>query len=107
MIRREHEERTVRRLLRQYPAVAILGARQVGKSTLAQQVAARIGGPVAYFDLENPDDRARLREPMLALNDLRGLVVLDEIQHRPELFPVLRVLADLPRPPARVRVPRI
>src|SRR5262245_63951079 len=101
MIRREHEIQAVRRLLRQFPAVAILGARQVGKSTLARQVAALIGGPVAYFDLENPDDRARLREPMLALNDLRGLVVLDEIQHRPELFPVLRVLADRPRRPAR------
>jgi uncharacterized protein len=90
MIRREHEEQTVRGLLRQFPAVALLGARQVGKSTLAQQVAARIGGQVAYFDLENPDDRARLREPLLALRDLRGLIVLDEIQHRPELFPVLR-----------------
>src|SRR5262245_60538692 len=75
MIRRRHEEGTLKRLLRQSPVAAILGARQVGKSTLARQVADQIRGPVAYFDLENPDDEARLREPMLALQGLRGLVI--------------------------------
>lgn len=104
MIRRVHEEEAVARLLRQFPVVAILGARQVGKSTLARQVAARAAGPVAYFDLEDPDDRARLREPMLALRGLRGLVVLDEVQHQPGLFAVLRVLVDRPRRPARFLV---
>lgn len=62
------------------------------------------GGPNAYFDLEDPDDLARLEEPKLALDPLRGLVVLDEIQRRPELFPILRVLADRPRIPARFLV---
>jgi hypothetical protein len=56
---------------------------------------------VAYFDLENPDHLARLAEPMLALGNLRGLVVLDEVQREPGLLPVLRVLADRPRRPAR------
>jgi hypothetical protein len=74
--------------------VGILGARQVGKTTLARQLEARYDGPVSSFDLEDPTDLARLAEPMLALRDLRGLIVIDEVQRRPDLFPVLRVLAD-------------
>ena len=88
-------------LLSRHPVVAILGARQVGKTTLARVIAARHEGPVEVFDLEDPAHLARLAEPMLALEPLRGLVVLDEIQRRPELFPVLRVLVD--RPGSRVR----
>ncbi len=91
-------------LLRQFPVVAIIGARQVGKSTLARQVSASVGGQVEFFDLEHPRDLARLAEPMLALEPLRGLVVLDEVQRRPDLFPVLRVLADREGPPARFLV---
>ena len=87
-------ERDVRRLLRQAPVVALLGPRQVGKTTLARQVAAAWRGPTVHFDLEDPRDLARLADPMLALADRRGLVVLDEIQRRPDLFPALRVLAD-------------
>ena len=94
-------ERHVRGLLRRAPVVALLGPRQVGKTTLAQQIAATWRGPVAQFDLEDPRDLARLADPMLALADLRGLVVLDEIQRRPDLFPALRVLAD--RQPVRCR----
>ena len=60
--------------------------------------------PTTRFDLERPSDLARLQEPELALEPLRGLVVLDEIQRRPELFPVLRSLADRPRKPARFLV---
>lgn len=92
-----HRERHLHRLLwlfDTFPVVAILGARQVGKTTLARELAARWEGPVVRFDLESPTDLARLADPMLALAPLRGLVVLDEIQRRPELFPVLRVLAD-------------
>jgi hypothetical protein len=89
------------RLLRERTVVAILGPRRVGKTTLARQVAAGRRGPVAFFDLEDRRDLARLDEPTLALEPLRGLVVLDEIQRRPDLFPVLRVLADRPGPPAR------
>jgi predicted AAA+ superfamily ATPase len=79
----------------------MLGARQVGKTTLARELVARYGGSSTYLDLEDPEAFARLEEPKLALEPLRGLVVLDEIQRRPELFPVLRVLADRPRTPAR------
>ncbi len=98
IVERQHHVAAVKRLLRQNPVVAVLGARQVGKTTLARELAARERGRVTVFDLENPTDLARLDDPMLALEDLRGLVVLDEIQRRPELFPVLRVLVD--RPPS-------
>jgi predicted AAA+ superfamily ATPase len=70
-----------------------LGARQVGKTTLARQIAAS-QTRATILDLEDPDQLARLSEPMLELRRHRGLIVLDEIQRRPELFPVLRVLAD-------------
>jgi predicted AAA+ superfamily ATPase len=89
-------------MLRRHPVVALLGARQVGKTTLAGQIARdHKHGGVTWFDLEDPDDLAQLSEPKLALSGLRGLVVLDEIQRRPDLFPLLRVLADRPRTPAR------
>lgn len=78
--------------LRDTPVVALIGARQVGKTTLARQVADT--ATTAYFDLERPADLARLREPELALEGLDGLVVLDEIQRRPDLFPVLRGIVD-------------
>ena len=77
------------KLLAAFPVTAILGARQVGKSTLA----ASLGAP-HYFDLENPRDLARLAEPQLTLERLEGLVVIDEIQRRPDLFPLLRYLVD-------------
>ncbi|MGH9556750.1 MAG: ATP-binding protein [Terriglobales bacterium] len=68
----------------------LYGPRQCGKTTLARQIA----GSGEYFDLEDPVSQRRLAEPMLALSELRGLVVIDEVQRQPELFPVLRVLAD-------------
>ncbi|MGQ0505773.1 MAG: ATP-binding protein [Myxococcaceae bacterium] len=95
---------TVRQLLRRAPVVGLLGPRQVGKTTLAHELADGWQGPVTRFDLERPSDLARLEEPELALEPLRGLVILDEIQRRPELFPVLRVLADRPKKPARFLV---
>jgi uncharacterized protein len=85
--------------LRQSPVTAILGPRQCGKTTLARQIAREQDG--VLFDLEDPGDLARLSNPMLALADLRGLVVLDEVQRRPDLLPILRVLAD--RKPRRSR----
>ena len=89
------------------PVVALLGARQVGKTTLADMLRRNLveaGTPATRFDLEDPRDLARLDEPTLALEPLRGLVVIDEIQRRPELFPVLRVLADRGSRPARFLV---
>ena len=82
--------------------MALIGARQCGKTTLARQfVAARSPN---YFDLEDPLSLARLDEPVTALGPLSGLVVIDEVQRRPDLFPVLRVLADRDDNPARFLV---
>ncbi len=104
MIERKAEEDSVRGLLKRHPVVGIIGARQVGKTTLARMIAERRKRGVAFFDLENPEDLARLSDPMLALKGLKGLVVIDEIQRSPDLFPVLRVLADRPKTPARFLV---
>ena len=103
-IARQHHLRRVRRLLQEFPVVALLGVRQVGKSTLARQLVASRRGPTTWFDLENPTDLARLADPGLELRPLRGLVVLDEIHRLPDVFPLLRVLADRPRTPARFLV---
>ena len=84
------------------PVVALLGPRQCGKTTLARMYAERLTDTsVTRFDLEDPTDLAALAEPKLALQGLRGLVVIDEIQRVPELFPVLRVLVDRPENGAR------
>ncbi len=87
-------------LLQNNRSVALLGPRQCGKTTLAREVAAATED-ATYFDLENPSDLARLTDPMLALEPLRGLVVLDEIQRRPDLMPLLRVLLDRNPLPAK------
>ncbi len=89
LIRAQHIQ-AVAQLLQRNPVVAILGARQVGKTTLARQVVKGQRGPTRTFDLENPADLARLSDPMLALEDFHGLVVLDEIQRLPDLFQILR-----------------
>lgn len=100
MLDRPRHLQRLRGLLDRHPVVGILGARQVGKTTLARSLATDFDGPTTFFDLEDPDDLARLAEPKLALKALRGLVVLDEIQYQPELFRILRVLADRPGKPA-------
>ena len=104
MIPRLRHESEVRRLLRQFPVVGLIGARQVGKTTLARRLIAQEPGPVASFDLEDPTDAARFADPMLALQRLEGLVVIDEVQHREGLFRVLRVLVDRPGGRARFLV---
>lgn len=76
------------------PVVALLGPRQCGKTTLARQFLEACEENIHYFDLENPLHLAKLQEPMLALESVEGLVVIDEIQRRPDLFPILRVLVD-------------
>lgn len=99
MIDRPRHVKAIQRHLERNPVVAVLGARQVGKTTLARLVARHRA--TTWFDLEDPADRARLAEPELVLRSARGLVVLDEVQRLPEVFPLLRVLADRPRRPAR------
>ncbi len=101
VIPREAHRRAIARLLRESPAVLLLGARQVGKTTLAKEIEKSWPRGAHRFDLEDDRDVARLADPFLALEPLRGLVVLDEVQRRPNLFPALRVLADRPRTPAR------
>jgi predicted AAA+ superfamily ATPase len=80
---------TVRSRLEHAPVVALLGPRQCGKSTAARQLQAR-----HYFDLENPQDLTQLDQPLLALESLRGLVVIDEVQRKPDIFSLLRYLVD-------------
>ena len=95
----------IRRHFASAKVVALLGPRQSGKTTLARQIAASgllpFNPELNYFDLEDPAHLERLATPKLALQDLAGLVVIDEIQLRPELFPVLRVLADRAPNPAQ------
>ena len=79
--------------------VVLLGPRQVGKTTLARQFLS--ASSVNYFDLENPRARSRLQDPMQALENLHGLVVIDEVQLAPELFPILRVLMDRSNTPGQ------
>ena len=99
MIQRQELHNRVRQAIRRNPVVALYGPRQCGKTTLARQIAE--AGTAEYFDLEDPVSQRRLSEPMLALRDLRGLVVIDEVQRQPGLFPILRVLADRKPLPAR------
>lgn len=99
MIRREIDTGLIHIALKRSRVVALLGPRQSGKTTLARQFVRT--DSVNYFDLEDPQGLARLSEPETALRPLRGLVVIDEIQRRPELFPLLRVLADRKPLPAR------
>jgi uncharacterized protein len=79
--------------------VVLAGPRQCGKTTLARELIEE--DSLNYFDLEDPASLARLDEPMTALKPLKGLVVIDEVQRRPDLFPVLRVLSDRTNTPAR------
>lgn len=85
--------------LKTNPVVALLGPRQAGKTTLAHQIAQ--AHPTTIFDLENPVATRRLAEPSTTLEPLTGLVIIDEVQRQPELFPLLRVLADRRPLPAR------
>jgi len=84
--------------LERSPVVVLSGPRQCGKTTLARELLR--ADSVNYFDLEDPASLARLDEPMTALRPLEGLVVIDEVPRRPDLFPILRVLADRRPSPA-------
>jgi len=88
-IDRKTDRTSLAKLMSVFPVTAILGPRQCGKTTLARTLTAD-----SYFDLENPQDLARLEQPQLTLEDLTGLIVIDEIQRLPDLFPLLRYLVD-------------
>jgi predicted AAA+ superfamily ATPase len=94
MIQRSALHNNIRMALGRSRIVALLGPRQSGKTTLARQFVSIESAN--YFDLEDPVSLARLDEPYTALSILKGLVVIDEVQRQPSLFPILRVLADRP-----------
>ncbi|MEM1219399.1 MAG: AAA family ATPase [Bacteroidota bacterium] len=89
LIPRQKDVEKVQQLLRLFPVTAILGPRQVGKTTLAKSFQ-----PNHLFDLENPRDEAALENPQITLERLNGLILIDEIQRQPSLFPLLRYLVD-------------
>jgi len=99
MIDRNALEQAIQTGLRRSRVVALIGPRQSGKTTLARKFVPT--DSLNYFDLEDPVSLLRLEEPMTALRDLKNLVVIDEIQRRPELFPILRVLVDRDPIPAK------
>ncbi|MEN8236515.1 MAG: ATP-binding protein [Pseudomonadota bacterium] len=93
-MRRESYRQLIKEAFKIQPVVAVLGPRQVGKTTLARTFNKDLD--VSYFDLEDSRDLAKLDNPMLMLERLQGLIIIDEIQLRPNLFPALRVLVDNP-----------
>lgn len=99
MLQRTYYLNQVRTAIGRSPVTALLGPRQCGKTTLARQVAEHQSA--TFFDIESVPDRRRLQNPELVLGGLAGLVVLDEIQEMPELYPVLRILVDRPENQAR------
>lgn len=92
MITRHYDKAALQLLMDEFPVTAILGPRQAGKTTIAHDFEAQ-----HFFDLENPTDQSMLADPKLALEPLSGLIVIDEIQRMPDLFPLLRHLVDTRR----------
>jgi len=89
IIQRTKDAAQIKELLDIFPVTALLGPRQVGKTTLAKTFL-----PDHIFDLENPRDLALLENPQLALEELQGLIMIDEVQRKPDLFPLIRYLVD-------------
>ncbi len=88
-IRRNIDIKQINELIELFPITAILGPRQSGKTTISKEIEF-----THYFDLENPQDLQTLDNPQLALSNLEGLIVIDEIQRKPDIFPILRYLVD-------------
>lgn len=102
MIERIHTRKELLSLMKQFPSVALLGARQTGKTTLARQVAGKLGPKAVFFDLEKSSDRFKLRDPETALAELTAkCVIIDEAQTMPEIFTALRPIIDQNRKPGR------
>jgi uncharacterized protein len=101
MIKR-HLAEEMAKTLRLFPALAILGPRQAGKTTLAKSIAKTLNKKSLYLDMENPDDRFLLQNPVAFLNHHKqDCIIIDEVQRMPELFPVLRSIIDAHRKPGR------
>ncbi|NDV61675.1 ATP-binding protein [Puniceicoccales bacterium CK1056] len=92
MVPRPQYRKRIKRALARNPVVALIGPRQCGKTTIAREFLEE--GESGYFDMEDPFVAEAMEDPMATLSPLEGLIVIDEAQRRPELFPVLRVLAD-------------
>lgn len=106
MIKRELQN-NILKSLKHFPVVGILGSRQVGKTTLAREITKKNKSKVVYLDLELPSDLNKLKEPELYLNQfLDSLVIIDEIQKMPVLFPLIRSLVDKNRVPGRFLISR-
>jgi len=99
MLKRKHLLSKIKTALKRSRVVVLLGPRQCGKTTMARELVD--AASPSYFDLEDPVSLARLDESMTALQSLKGLVVIDEVQRRPDLFPILRVLSDRTPLPTR------
>ncbi len=89
LIKRTIDQDEIQELIKSFPVVGLVGPRQCGKTTIAKQI-----GADHYFDLENPRDLAKLDQPQITLEDLKGLIIIDEIQRKPNLFPLIRYLVD-------------
>jgi len=94
LLPRSHYLEGIERVFRGHPICGLLGPRQCGKTTLARQYIDNYKGEVHYYDLEDPDDLSVFNNPKLVLEHLKGLIVIDEVQLSPDLFPYLRVLVD-------------
>jgi len=104
MLKRRIQKDIVRDL-GQFPVVGLVGPRQAGKTTLAKVIAGAIDKPVIYLDLENPQDLQKLDEAQLYLGQFPGhLIILDEAQRKPELFPLLRSMIDQDRKAGRFMI---
>ncbi len=104
MLKRRIQEDIARSLI-QFPAVGLIGPRQAGKTTLSKMIAAEYSRPVTYLDLENPQDVQKLDDAQLYLQQFKdNLIILDEAQRKPELFPLLRSLIDQDRRPGRFMI---
>jgi len=99
VIGREHICESVYSGIKNNPVTALLGPRQCGKTTLARDIASKLNS--LYFDLENPLDEAKLKTPQLIFDSFEGLIILDEIQTKPDLLPLLRVYSD--KKPLKIR----
>lgn len=105
-IEREDFLEKVKEAIKNNPVTGLVGSRQSGKTTLAKEIAQNFSknGPMHYFDLEHPEHLQSLENPFRALEALEGLIVIDEVQRKPDLFPILRVLADRDPLPAKFLV---